>query len=499
MLLFHLYVTKAEDPSLVLVMLVKDEAVHLQRTLPRWKSIIDFWVIGLDEDTSDDSASVIESSLSGTPGEIVKISFDGMGPSWSKVMKRAFELFPEASHGICADADFSPVMLQFDKSELDMGCSKQSFQVLSPERGDHRYIDWIYRNIEGAQMTKRVHQRLYVPATNLKCSRSTVKLFVEESSGGFQDRSGDKPERYRDWLLKDLEDDPNDAKTVFYIAQSYLDVFRSKPDDTSKSHRKQLEKAIEFFERRSEMEGDPDETYFAFLRLGQIYETMVSDGWDRAQSYYETCLQLDKEIGEAWFRMAQHYRMKEKKYSVALALMDKMAVLPVPRKNIVVWTYLYTCLGNLEYARVVFMSSDVYESDIGKAWYRLGETKPFCKGKHAQEIPWLEERLKEKKGKEFSVSESLELIRSFVKAHFSHMDFLQDTDDAVIDNFINMRDELFKSSATNCEELLECIDRISNFMLFNRALVEMHVPSPVLVFTEWDAMLSRAYQSCVPR
>lgn len=33
------------------------------------------------------------------PGEIVVVHFDGMGPTWTKLVERGVEKFPQATHG----------------------------------------------------------------------------------------------------------------------------------------------------------------------------------------------------------------------------------------------------------------------------------------------------------------------------------------------------------------------------------------------------------------
>jgi hypothetical protein len=37
------------------------------------------------------------------------VHFDGMGPTWTILVKKGLELFPNITHGIVADADFAPM------------------------------------------------------------------------------------------------------------------------------------------------------------------------------------------------------------------------------------------------------------------------------------------------------------------------------------------------------------------------------------------------------
>jgi hypothetical protein len=110
-------------------MLIKNEREHLLRTLPRWAKVIDAWVIGVDDANTDDSPEIIQRILSHIPGEIVTVNFDGMGPTWSKLVEVGLENYPHISHGIIADADFAPMKSTLDRSQLDVRCSKHMYTI----------------------------------------------------------------------------------------------------------------------------------------------------------------------------------------------------------------------------------------------------------------------------------------------------------------------------------------------------------------------------------
>ena len=67
--------------------------------------------------------SVVKKYLGHLPGEIMVVHFDGMGPTWTQLVERGIEKYPEATHGIIADANFTPIN-GFDKRQLDRRCQK---------------------------------------------------------------------------------------------------------------------------------------------------------------------------------------------------------------------------------------------------------------------------------------------------------------------------------------------------------------------------------------
>ena len=59
----------------------------------------------------------------------VVVEFDGMGPTWTVLVQKGLELFPNATHGILSDADFTPTITRLDKRQLKMECSKHMYKI----------------------------------------------------------------------------------------------------------------------------------------------------------------------------------------------------------------------------------------------------------------------------------------------------------------------------------------------------------------------------------
>ena len=45
-----------------------------------------YWVIGVDRNNTDETEEVIARHLAEVPGEVLVVDFDGMGPTWTKVV-----------------------------------------------------------------------------------------------------------------------------------------------------------------------------------------------------------------------------------------------------------------------------------------------------------------------------------------------------------------------------------------------------------------------------
>ena len=57
------------------------------------------------------------------------VNFDGMGPTWTVLVKKGLELYPNATHGVLSDADFTPTITSLDKWQLKMECSKHMYRI----------------------------------------------------------------------------------------------------------------------------------------------------------------------------------------------------------------------------------------------------------------------------------------------------------------------------------------------------------------------------------
>lgn len=340
--------------KLLLNMLIKNEEVHLERTLPKWAKIIDYWIVGVDDNNTDSSPQVIMKHLGHIPGEIVIVHFDGMGPTWSKLVDIGIKKYPQATHGIIADADYAPMYPTFDKMDLDIRCSKHMFTIWTEDHQNERKMDWIYRNVCGAKVKRRTHQVVEVPPLpDQEVFQTLVNLHVDEAVGGYGDRSGDKHERYMHWLEKDLEEYPGDTRTLYYLAYANFEIFLAKSNNPTQKEWDHLSRAVELFKERGAItqHGFYEERWFALLKIGEIYERFYQN-WSEASKYYKMCIDSDGDRADPWFYHGQHYRLVQD-WSNGVVSLWQSAALPIPTRSLFQWLYLYNCLSKLELARIL--------------------------------------------------------------------------------------------------------------------------------------------------
>ena len=166
-----------------------------------------------------------------------------MGPTWTKLTDKGWELFPEGTHGIVADADYVPtdrMVANFNKYDLDINANKLLYKLWNDPNAvsDVRKMDWIYRNMPGVKVTRRVHQTVTVPSffnSNSIRVEEAHSVDILELGGGYQLRtlsSRGRNMRYIALLEQDLLDIPNDTRTLYYLADSHRGVFMAGYNDS---------------------------------------------------------------------------------------------------------------------------------------------------------------------------------------------------------------------------------------------------------------------------
>lgn len=131
-------------------------------------------------------------------------------------------------------------------------------------------------------------------------------VLIDHGDGGCK---SDKYERDVRLLLEDLSGNPNDARTHFYLGQTYL-CLRDWP------------KAIQTLKRRIEIGGWDEEVYIARLYLGECYEN--SGDTANAITTYLAAWQSRRHRTEAAMRVVRIYRRQPNSQFLAMMIWEKL-------------------------------------------------------------------------------------------------------------------------------------------------------------------------------
>jgi glycosyltransferase involved in cell wall biosynthesis len=246
--------------KIILTLMIKNESKIIERCMSNALPYVDAINI-LDTGSTDNTVEICESYLS-TCGKPYKISvepFQNFGYNRTISFQKAQELCkelrwdPEITYSLAVDADMV----------IKPGSEFRSFQLTLPG----------YHAIQKNGLLSYFNSRFMKCAYNWKCVGVTHEYWSGDPSGKvplevfyIEDVNdggckSDKFERDIRLLTEDLQRDPKNGRSYFYLAQSLKDIGRFR-------------EAIENYKKRIEIGGWEEEVWYAFYQIGKCYHAM---------------------------------------------------------------------------------------------------------------------------------------------------------------------------------------------------------------------------------
>ncbi len=265
--------------SICLCMIVRDEAAVIERCLRSVRGLIQTWVI-CDTGSTDRTRDLIGGALEGVPGELHQCQWVDFGHNRTELMERAYG---KADYLLLLDADMT---VSYEESHI-RAITADSYLLLHKESPEY----WVKRLVRGDRRWRFVgatHE--YITTDGTEETEKLDAIVIDHHADG-----GTRPEKFqRDLALLagEIERDPHDARSVFYLAQTYRDLDR-------------LQEAIELYRRRVSMEGWDEEVFYSQYQVGVLSEragdheravVALLEAWEirpaRAEPLYELAWML---------------------------------------------------------------------------------------------------------------------------------------------------------------------------------------------------------------
>jgi glycosyltransferase involved in cell wall biosynthesis len=266
--------------SICLCMIVKDEAKVIERCLASVRDLVDFWVIS-DTGSTDGTQDLIRKALEGIPGELYEEDWVNFGHNRTLNIQHAVG---KADYLLLIDADMvvrqdGTLPALTADSYMLRHAGDLEYRIMRLVKGD---IKWRYEGATHEYLTSDAQDR---PA-NLDA------LVIEHFADGGS--RADKFARDARLLRDDLKRDPDNARTVFYLAQTMRDMGN-------------IQEAIDLYERRAGMDGWAEEVYYALLQAG-ILRAETGD-WPRAMDAFIRAWEARPQRLEACYELS--WRLRE--------------------------------------------------------------------------------------------------------------------------------------------------------------------------------------------
>jgi len=208
-----------------------------------------------------------------------------------------------------------------------------NIRLIKPNRG------WKYKGV--------VHEYIY--NDNEVPTKNNFNIILK------QDRSIDNNKSYKRFttdkilLLKSLENEPNNTRNIFYLAQTLFCL-------------KEYDESFNYYLLRTNLNsGFKEEIFYSFLRCGDIIAIKGGD-WYQALIYYMKAFEIDQRV-EPIVKIAQYYITKEMWFQSFSFL-------------------LIAC--KLEYPTNSLLFVDKYMYDYGR-WHLMGAVAFYCGENYKEE------------------------------------------------------------------------------------------------------------------
>lgn len=234
------------NQTIGLALLVRDEAETVERAIAQCAGIVDRMTV-LDTGSTDGTQDIARA----LGADVHEREWDGFGPSRTELLALAR---PHADYTLMLDADHT-LHIDGDQPELTADA------YMLPIRGaaDSWRLPLLTRNAHPFEYRGAAHSYL---ASDIPYSEAHTDWLAVDGGGGV---TRAKLERDLNLLLAAFASDPNDTRTVHYLAQTYRDL--DMPTQ-----------AIRFYRLRADMDGFDEERYWARYQLGCLLGENVSFG-----------------------------------------------------------------------------------------------------------------------------------------------------------------------------------------------------------------------------
>ena len=293
-----------ERATVCLNMIVRDEAPVIARCLESVRPLIDHWVI-VDTGSEDGTRDIVRASLEGVPGELHERAWRNFGHNRSEAVALAEG---RADYLLTIDAD--------ETLERAEGFGWRNLAadayLIEKRRGPRRYwVSNLLRSGLGWRWVGAVHE--YPESARAGPAERLAGVAIVSPREGARSRD---PLLYRrDALMLEqaLLEDPDNARDVFYLAQSYRDA-----DDP--------ELAIRHYRRRAAMGGWHEEVFVSLHQIARL-KTLRGDPWPECLDAYLAALSHTPGRAEPLYEIGLRYA-RERDWPCAWLFLERAAATP---------------------------------------------------------------------------------------------------------------------------------------------------------------------------
>ena len=299
--------------TVCLNMIIKNESKAIKRCLVSVKRFIDYWVI-VDTGSTDGTDSIIKELLEGLPGEIHHRAWRDFAYNRNEALQLArnkgdYLLFIDADEELKFDEAFVRPLL--DKDAYYLTTVLPNHVVIYRMSLVNNHLDWVWEGV--------LHEVLYSTKTGRSCA--ILPGVVNQATNQDGQRSQDPKKYHHDARILEIElkRDPQNSRTVFFLAQSYYQA-------------KNYRKSLKAYQKRSIMGGFEEEVYFSLYMTARLQEKLKMAPKTFIAGY-QKAFAFRPSRAEPLYWIANHYH-RIGRYEDAYLILKEALSIPCPSDSI---------------------------------------------------------------------------------------------------------------------------------------------------------------------
>lgn len=330
-------------PTLCLNMIVKDEAAIIERALNAAAPHVGCYVI-CDTGSTDGTPEIIRRVFErhGVPGEVVHTEFRHFEQARNEALEAARASSFTYDYLLFGDADME---LRVEGDAFPSGLTEPVYNLMQYSvAGDLGYqnVRLLRRDVPGRYVGV-THE--YLDAGTLPHPLLRGAWYLDHAAGSSRVH---KYERDIALLVAALKADPQNARYVFYLAQSYRDAG-------------QAEKARRNYQRRIALGGWEEEVWHSQFQVALLNERLKERDATIVDGYL-AAYQARPARAEPLVNLARYYRENGRRYALAHLVAQQAIAIPRPADILFVDEGTYTWRALDEYAVACYWTGRYQES-----------------------------------------------------------------------------------------------------------------------------------------